>query len=122
MENLKAKLLENLISDDWKQLEVIARSNAWWAAEHWKIQSTRETWATEVYLNFIVEPVWDAPRPIDQAIKLITATAVLPDSEEKAVDSIARIEMNRPLDMQVKQVMPFIFSLNIYRRTQCIDV
>ncbi len=119
MDALKNKILDKLLGDDWKQIKVIERANTWWADEHWKIQSTREQWATELYLNFIVDPVWDAPRPPNQAIKIVTATAGLPQSEEQAFDAIAKIEMNKPLD---KQVMPFIFRLNTYRRTQCIDV
>ena len=119
MEQLKQALLDQLISDDWQQIGVIECRNAWWAQEHWKIQSTREQWATEVYVNFIVEPVWDAPRAPDQTLKLITATAVLPQSEQEAVNAIAKIEIGK---ISIKQMMPFIFSLNTYRRTQCIDI
>lgn len=119
MQNFKNRLLAQLLGDDWKQVKVIEHVKTWWADEHWVIQSTREQWATEVYVNFLIDPVWDAPRNPGQAIKLVTATAFLPQSEEQAVDAIAKISIRQSAD---SQILPFIFGLNNYRRTQCVDV
>lgn len=116
--NLKFSLLTQLIKDDWKQLQ-ITRGLMPWAHEHWLMQSIREQWATEVYINFLIDPVWDAPQTADQRIRLATATGFLPKSAEQALQSICTVDPLNPMD---KQILNFVYALNYYRRTQCVDI
>ena len=120
MSVIKQTLLAKLTEDDWSRKTVVTQDIGWWADEHWLIQSTREQWATEVYINFIiVEPVWDAPRMEGDRVAVVTATAKLPGSQSEAFSAIAKIDLQKSID---KQIMPFVYALNYYRRTQCIDV
>ncbi len=123
MSELKQALLSELEKDDWQQIEVIARQITGHFDEHWKIQSTREQWATEVYINFTVEPVWDAPVELGQGITSIIATSLLPDPDGAQATQIALIDVSViTVKNMISKIMPFIFKLNFYRRTQCVDV
>jgi len=123
MQQLKQKLLEELMKDDWQQLNVVSSPIKGCLDEHWKIQSTREEWATEVYVNFSVEPVWDAPVDTDQGITTISATSLLPDSNGQHSTHIAVIDLSTiSVKNMLSKIMPFIYKLNFYRRTQCVDV
>ncbi len=123
MQHLKQKLLEELEKDDWQQVQVLAAQISGCFDEHWKIQSTREQWATEVYLNFTVDPVWDAPMEVDQGITSITATSVLPAIDGQQSTQIAEIDVSSlSIKNMLSKIMPFIYKLNFYRRTQCVDV
>jgi len=123
MQQLKQKLLEELVKDDWQKVQVLASQITGCFDEHWKIQSTREQWATEVFLNFTVEPVWDAPMELGQGITSVTATSLLPDPGGKQATQIAVIDVSSiSLKNMVPKIMPFVFKLNFYRRTQCVDV
>ena len=123
MQELKQKLLEELVKDDWQQLQVVGSPIQGCFDEHWKIQSTREQWATEVYLNFTIEPVWDAPVEEGQGITTISATSLLPDASGQQSTDIAVIDVSSvSVKNMISKIMPFIFKLNFYRRTQCVDV
>ncbi|VAW81608.1 hypothetical protein MNBD_GAMMA12-693 [hydrothermal vent metagenome] len=123
MSELKQALLNELEKDDWQQVEVIARQITGHFDEHWKIQSTREQWATEVYINFTVEPVWDAPMELGQGITSITATSLLPDPNGQQAAQIALIDVSViSVKNMISKIKPFVFKLNFYRRTQCVDV
>lgn len=118
MTSIKSSLLTELVKDDWVQLEVIDKTAPLWADELWKIRSVREQWATEVYINFLIDPIWDAPRAPGEGIRVVSATRNIPGSYDDAMAAIALID---PALLD-KQLMPFIYSLNYYRRTQCVDV
>jgi len=123
MQHLKQKLLEELEKDDWQQVQVLQGQVSGSFDEHWKIQSTREQWATEVYLNFTVDPVWDAPMEDDQGITSVTATSILPVPDGQQSTQIAVIDVSSlSIKNMLSKIMPFIFKLNFYRRTQCVDV
>ncbi len=118
MTDYKKRLLDALCRDDWKRLEVLRKEACWWADEHWKMQSVREQWATELYISFVIEPVWDAPRQADQGLKRIVAFASLPGQDPAAAPEIASIDLAGDFDAHL---LPFVYSLNYYRRTVCVD-
>ena len=123
MQQFKQKLLEELEKDDWRQLQIVSSQIAGCFDEHWKIQSIREQWATELYLNFSVEPVWDAAVDSNQGITTISATSFLPRSDGTQSTSIAAIDLaSVSVKNMLSKIMPFIYKLNYYRRTQCVDV
>ena len=123
MQELKQKLLEELVKDDWQQLHVMGSPSNGCFDEHWKIQSTREQWATEVYINFTIEPVWDAPIEAGEGITKIYATSMMPDASGQKSTDIAVIDVSSiSVKNMISKIMPFIYKLNFYRRTQCVDV
>jgi len=118
MVNYKQRLLEELLKDDWKRLDVLRTDVSWWADEHWKMQSVREQWATELFISFVIDPVWDAPRRDGQGLKQIVAFASLPGQDRSAATEIASIELDKDFE---EKLLPFVYSLNYYRRTVCVD-
>ena len=119
MADCKQRLLDELGKDDWTRLDIINSDMGMWIDEAWKIRSTRERWATELYIGFVVDPVWDAPRSPAQAVRRIIAIPTLPGKETTNINEIASIEMPEQF---TSQLMPFVYALNFYRRTQCVDV
>ena len=117
--NIKESLRTQLAKDDWTIRPVQEQEVGWWVDEIWHVQSHREHWATEVYIHFLVNPVWDAPRAKGESLGWVTATPTQAQNPQEARKSIAEIDLSREYP---RQVLPFIYALNFYRRTQCVDV
>ncbi len=117
--NINESLRAQLVNDDWIVLPMLENEVGWWADEIWHVQSQREHWATEVYIHFLVNPVWDAPRAKGEGVVRVTATSTQAQNPYEARKCIAEIDLSREYP---RQLLPFIYALNFYRRTQCVDV
>jgi hypothetical protein len=108
------QLLKALIDEGWELIERNEENMFWWCDEYWTIRSIRENWGLELFILFLVDPQWDAPRKKGQGIWAITATEKFPENRSEASQGIALLCMSkRKFDTKLKE---FIASVNEYRR------
>ena len=58
MKPYKEQLLELLSNAGWELVE-IDDFTEWWAEEHWRISSRKHHWGTELWLSFLVDPMYE---------------------------------------------------------------
>ncbi len=93
MATYKDQLLKALSESGWEQLEVNEEGIDWWGDEMWKMRSIREQWGMELYLTFLVDPLWEGPRKKSQGIWAILATSEFPTDWRQPHGKIATLSM-----------------------------
>ena len=76
MKAYKEQLLQTLSAGGWALVE-IDDFTEWWADEHWKIASRRNEWGLELWLTYLVDPMYDG-NDKSSAVWAVQAAAVKP--------------------------------------------
>jgi len=89
----KQQILQSLQAQNWEMIG-IGQDTEWWDDEHWKLQHqhARELF---LYLNFIVDPLFEGPRKKGQGIDSIRLSEQFPDSYMDHTSEVAEISMTK---------------------------
>lgn len=110
--NTRDQLRDRLSDAGW-QVEAIDRDTEWWAAEHWRISSNRQAYGLEVFINFLVEPMFTGTNK-DEGVWSISATSELPESTNQNGGELLISEMSIKNGFSVN-LPAFIDALNDHR-------
>jgi len=111
VDHKKAVLTKLLESNGWC---VEAREDSdveWWADELWQIRSTWRPTDYELYLTFLVDPLYDGNRSKGQAVWALGVARTLPRDRLSASESLT-LQLNPKFERGLKQ---FIVELGQLR-------
>ena len=112
MQPYKRQLWGHLGDHDWEVVEVIDSDNRW-ADEYWRVQSRRNLWGFEIFITFLVNPMWDAPRKKGQGVWEVIATEDIPNDRLGAEQGIAKLDtLKGRFDEKLEA---FVASIDSYR-------
>jgi hypothetical protein len=111
----KALLRRHLDDHTWEVVEV-AEGGHWWADEHWKVHSRRNSWGLELVLTFLVDPQWEGPRKMGEGVWAVAAAQGLPTDRLSAEQGLAMLPMTR--GRFDEKLAAFVNDLDAFRNSQ----
>jgi hypothetical protein len=105
-------LLRGRLDHDGWEVAAIDDDTDWWVDQHWKIKSTRQANGLTLFLNFMVDPMYEGADK-SGAVWSITASTCLPSGRTDTKNQIA--EMVLQTGRLIPNLNEFICQLNTYR-------
>ena len=91
MKHYKQLLLNKLYDAGW-ELATQDTDTDWWLEEIWSIKSVRQNWGYELFILFLVDPLYEGNNK-SQAVWAVTATTELPPDRITAENGVALMDL-----------------------------
>ncbi len=111
MRTYKKLLLKKLTESGW---ELVTRENEceWWLEESWKIKSIRQNWGFELYILFLVDPMYEG-NDKSQAVWAVGAALKIPLN--RPVKSECFLAMDLQKGQYDSKLSEFVTGISEYR-------
>lgn len=112
MTRYKELLFESLFHHGW---EVVSRlkEDDWWAEEHWQVRSVRDHWGYELFLSFLVDPMYEGQKK-SSAVWAVAANQLQPSDRPLAEDSVSLLRVHDVRFPESLQI--FVSDIDAIRR------
>ena len=108
-------LLRGRLDDDGWEVAAIDDDTDWWVDQHWKIRSTRAANGLTLFLNFMVDPLYEGADK-RSAVWSITASTCLPTGRTDRHSEVATLVLQK--GRLIRNLGEFICQLNAYRNSR----
>jgi hypothetical protein len=108
-------LLRGRLDDDGWKVAAIDNDTDWWVDQHWKIRSTRAANGLTLFLNFMVDPLYEGADK-RSAVWSITASTSLPTGRTDTKSEVATLVLQK--GRLIRNLGEFICQLNAYRNSR----
>jgi hypothetical protein len=105
-------LLHGRLDKDGWEVAAIDDDTDWWVDQHWEIRSTRQAYGLTLFLNFMVDPMYDGADK-SSAVWSITASTCLPAGSKDKKDEITAMVLQK--GRLNRNLSEFVRQLNAYR-------
>jgi len=109
-------LLRGRLDHDGWEIATIDDDTDWWIDQHWEIRSTRQAYGLTLFLNFMVDPMYEG-RDKSSAVWEITASTHRPTERGDTTGQVAEMAMQK--GRLARNLNGFIGELNAYRNSRC---
>ncbi|MEM8535317.1 MAG: hypothetical protein AAGF95_31065 [Chloroflexota bacterium] len=109
MKTYQKQLMTLLQQEGWS-LETVEPVEDWWVSEHWRITSSTSPWANELWLSFLVDPMYEGAKK-ESAIHIIAANIDKPTS--RPLTNQVELRLNK--GKYQENLAVFVESLNRLR-------
>jgi len=109
-------LLRGRLDHDGWEIATIDDDTDWWIDQHWEIRSTRQAYGLTLFLNFMVDPMYEG-RDKSSAVWEITASTRRPTERLDTTGQVAEMAMQK--GRLARNLNGFIGELNAYRNSRC---
>lgn len=79
MKHYKEHLLSLMVNDGWELEHACDDHFEWFIDEQWVMKSVRHNWGLEVFITFMVDPLFEGPRKKGQGVEQFVATTESPN-------------------------------------------
>ena len=114
MKTLNAKLADYLEVDGWDLVHDHTQDLEWWADEIWQLKSLWSPVGTEVFVTFLVDPMWEGNREKGQGVWAVGCSASFPLNRDEADrGGILRLKASK------EEIEEFIQLVSGFRDKSC---
>ena len=99
-----------LLQQEGWSLETVESVEDWWVSEHWRITSSTAPWGSELWLSFLVDPMYEGAKK-ESALHIIAANIDKPTSRPLTNQVELRINKGK----YQENLAVFVESLNRFR-------
>jgi hypothetical protein len=105
-------LLRGRLDRDGWEVAAIDDDTDWWVDQHWEIRSMRQAHGLTIFLNFMVDPMYEGADK-SSAVWSITASTCLPTGSTDRKDEVATMVLQK--GRLNRNLSEFVCRLNTYR-------